>query len=48
MAAMIEGQREGILTEIVADIEENAAVYRDPMGLALPIAAVVAEGVRQR
>jgi SAM-dependent methyltransferase len=48
MAAMIEGQREGMLADIVADIEENAAVYRDLAGLALPIAAVVAEGVRQR
>jgi len=48
MAAMIEGQREGVLADIVADIEGNAAVYRDLAGLALPIAAVVAIGVRQR
>lgn len=48
MAAMIEGQREGVLAEIVADIEENAAGYRDATGLALPIAAVVAAGVRER
>lgn len=48
MAAMIEGQQEGLLTDMVADIEENAAAYRDPTGLALPIAAVVAEGVRRR
>jgi len=48
MAAMIEGQREGVLADIVADIEGNAAVYRDLAGLALPIAAVVAKGVRQR
>jgi SAM-dependent methyltransferase len=48
MAAMIEGQREGMLADIVADIEENAAVYRDLAGLALPIAAVVAKGLRQR
>jgi len=48
MAAMIDGQRAGRLADIVADIEENAAVYRDSTGLALPIAAVLAEGVRQR
>ena len=48
MAAMIEGQGAGTLADIVADIEENATVYRDLAGLALPIAAVVAEGMRQR
>lgn len=48
MAAMIEGQSAGALPAIVADIEQNAAGYRDAAGLALPIAAVVAEGVRER
>jgi SAM-dependent methyltransferase len=48
MAAMIEGQSEGALAEIVADIEERAAGYRDAAGLALPVAAVVAVGVRPR
>ncbi len=47
MAAMIEGQRKGVLAAIVADIEENAAGYRDAGELALPIAAVVAAGIRE-
>jgi SAM-dependent methyltransferase len=46
MAAMIEGQAEGVLPLVVAEIEAGAAGYRDADGLALPIAAVVAEGVR--
>lgn len=46
MAAMIEAQRDDVLPAIIADIEANAAGYRDATGLALPIAAVVAEGVR--
>lgn len=48
MAAMIEGQGERALAGIVADIRRNAAEYRDAAGLALPIAAVVAAGVRER
>ncbi len=46
MAALIEGQGDGVLAKMVADIEASAARYRDAAGLALPIAAVVVEGRR--
>ncbi|HEY1935382.1 MAG TPA: methyltransferase domain-containing protein [Acetobacteraceae bacterium] len=47
MAAMIEGQAAGVLPRVIAEIELAAAGYRDADGLALPIAAVVAEGMRE-
>ena len=47
MAAMIESQPPGALPDIVADIEESAARYRDADGIAVPIAAVIATGVRR-
>ncbi len=47
MAAMIEAQSPGAMPEIAADIEAQAAVYRDADGIALPIAAVIARGVKR-
>jgi SAM-dependent methyltransferase len=47
MAAMIESQPPAALPAIVADIEESAARYRDGDGIAVPIAAVIATGVRR-
>jgi SAM-dependent methyltransferase len=46
MAAMLEAQRPDALRAIVADIAEHAEPYRDADGLALPIAAVIASGVK--
>lgn len=46
MAAMLEAQQPEALTAIVADIAANAERYRNAEGLALPIAAVIASGVR--
>ena len=47
MAAMLEAQQPEALTAIVADIAANAERYRNAEGLALPIAAVIASGVRR-
>lgn len=46
MAAMIEAQCPAAMPAILADIEANAASYRDADGMVLPIAAVIASGVR--
>ena len=46
MAAMIEAQRPAAMPAIIADIEEHAARYRDAHGIAVPIAAVIAAGVK--
>ncbi len=46
MAAMIEAQPAAAMPAIVADIEEKAARYRDADGIAVPIAAVIAAGVK--
>jgi ubiquinone/menaquinone biosynthesis C-methylase UbiE len=46
MAAMIGAQPEAALPAIIADIDDAAAGYRDAAGLAVPIAAIVAHGVR--
>jgi ubiquinone/menaquinone biosynthesis C-methylase UbiE len=47
MAALIEAQDPAALPAIVADIAAAAAPYRDAGGLALPIAAIVASGVKR-
>jgi SAM-dependent methyltransferase len=47
MAAMIESQPATAMPAIIADIEANAARYRDADGIAVPIAAVIAAGARQ-
>jgi ubiquinone/menaquinone biosynthesis C-methylase UbiE len=47
MAALIDAQSAAALGAIVADIDANAAAWRDADGLALPIAAVIASGVRR-
>ena len=47
MAAMIEAQTAAAMPAIVADIEEHAARYRDTDGIAVPIAAVIAAGVKR-
>jgi ubiquinone/menaquinone biosynthesis C-methylase UbiE len=47
MAALIDAQSPAALRAIVADIDANAAAWRDADGLALPIAAVIAAGVKQ-
>lgn len=47
MAALIDAQSPAALSAIVADIDTNAAAWRDADGLALPIAAVIASGVKR-
>lgn len=47
MAAMIDAQSPAALRAVVADIDTNAAAWRDAAGLALPIAAVIASGVKR-
>ena len=47
MAAMIEAQPGAAMPAIIADIERNAARYRDADGIAVPIAAVIAAGVKR-
>lgn len=44
MAALIASQTEAAIPAIIADIDANAARYRDAQGIAVPIAAVVAFG----
>ena len=44
MAAQIEAQSPAALRAIVAEIDANAAAWRDAEGLALPIVAVIASG----
>lgn len=46
MAALIEAQSSTALRAIIADIESNAAPWRADGGLALPIVAVIAAGVK--
>jgi SAM-dependent methyltransferase len=46
MAAMLEAQRPDALAAIVGDITANAECYRNADGIAVPIAAVIASGVR--
>ncbi len=46
MAALIDAQSPAALATIVADIDANATAWRDAAGLALPIAAVIASGVK--
>jgi hypothetical protein len=43
---MIEAQPQAVMPAIIDDIEQNAARYRDTDGIAVPIAAVIAAGVR--
>lgn len=47
MAALIDAQSPQALRAIVADIDANAAAWRDADGLALPIVAVIASGVKR-
>ncbi len=44
MAALIEAQHIDAMPAIIADIDRQAAVYRDTDGLSIPIAAVAAFG----
>ncbi len=46
MAAMIEAQRPAAMPAIIADIDARAEPYRDAQGIAVPIAAVIASGVK--
>jgi SAM-dependent methyltransferase len=46
MAALLEAQRPDAMAAIVADIAANAECCRDADGIAVPIAAVIASGVR--
>lgn len=46
MAALIEAQSPAALRAIAADIDANAVGWRGAEGLALPIVAVIASGVR--
>jgi SAM-dependent methyltransferase len=47
MAAMLEAQRPGATDAIAGDIAANANRYRNALGIAVPIAAVIASGVRR-
>jgi len=47
MAAMISAQEAAAMPAIVADIEQNAARYRRADGIAVPVAAFVAVGVKR-
>ena len=47
MAALIDAQSPAALHAIVADIDANAAAWRDADGLALPIVAVIASGAKR-
>jgi hypothetical protein len=47
MAAMIEAQPPAAMPAIIDDIERNAAPYRDGETIAVPIAAVIAAGIRR-
>ena len=44
MAALIESQAAPAVSAIVADIDREAALYRDGEGLAVPLSAFVAYG----
>jgi SAM-dependent methyltransferase len=46
MAAMLEAQHPDALSAITADIAQHSECYRDVSGLAVPIAAVIASGVK--
>jgi SAM-dependent methyltransferase len=46
MAAMLEAQQPTAMSAIVGDIAANAERYRNADGIALPIAAVIASGVK--
>jgi hypothetical protein len=46
MAALIDAQPPAALRAIVADMNKNAAAWSNADGLALPIAAVIASGVK--
>jgi SAM-dependent methyltransferase len=46
MAAMIEAQPPTAMPAIIADIDANAARYRDTAGIAVPIAAMITAGVK--
>ncbi len=46
MAAMIEAQDASAMPAIIADIEAAASCYRSGDGIALPIAAVIAAGIK--
>lgn len=46
MAAMLEAQARPVLAAVVADIAGNAEAYREGLEIAVPVAAVVASGVR--
>lgn len=46
MAAVIGAQSAGQMRRIVEDMQDNAAMFRSGAGLSVPIAAVVARGVR--
>jgi SAM-dependent methyltransferase len=46
MAAMLEAQRPDAMAAIVADIAANAECYRNANGIALPIAAIIAAGIK--
>jgi hypothetical protein len=47
MAAMLEAQWPDAMTAIVSDIADNAERYRNGDYIAVPIAAVIASGVRR-
>ena len=46
MAAMLEAQEPNALAAIIADIATNTECYRAAEGIAVPIAAVIASGVK--
>src|SRR5262249_45014037 len=46
--ARIAAQPANVLPAIIADIEQHAASYRDAEGIAVPMAAILAFGVKDR
>jgi SAM-dependent methyltransferase len=46
MAAMLEAQHPEAQRAVVADVAENAHRFRDAVGLSVPIAAVIASGMK--
>ena len=47
-SARIAAQPARVLPEIIADVEKNAASYRDAEGIAVPMVAILAFAVKDR
>lgn len=47
-SARIAARPASALPEIIADVEKNAASYRDAKGIAVPMVAILAFGIKDR